>query len=176
MARSDITYASIGFPPIAAEDARILILGSLPGVASIEAVEYYAHPQNAFWRIMYELFAIDGDYDSRCRQLIDNRIAVWDVLASSVRPGSMDADIQLASAKPNDFKKFFENHKDIESVCFNGKTAERLFRRLVMPEFAGFDAELIGLPSTSPAYATMSVEHKVENWRSMLNRPAARPE
>ena len=91
---------SQGFPPVAREDAQILVLGSLPGVRSIEMQQYYAHAQNAFWEIMRGLFAIEGDYAQRCQQLIEHRIAVWDVLQSSVRPGSLDADIRMDSAAP----------------------------------------------------------------------------
>ena len=95
MARSD------GFPPIARADATILILGSLPGQRSIDAGQYYAHPQNVFWKIMCSLYGIDGNYEERCAQLIEHRIALWDVLASSVRPGSLDASIQTATATAN---------------------------------------------------------------------------
>ncbi len=90
---------SEGFPPVAGADARILVLGSLPGDRSISEQQYYAHPQNAFWPIMRELFGIEGDYSVRCKRLIENRIALWDVLHSSVRPGSMDSDIHLDSAE-----------------------------------------------------------------------------
>ncbi|MCH8159542.1 MAG: DNA-deoxyinosine glycosylase, partial [Proteobacteria bacterium] len=81
---------SEGFPAIARPDATLLILGSLPGQRSIDAGQYYAHPQNAFWKIMSSLYGIDGSYQQRCAQLIERRIALWDVLASSVRPGSLD--------------------------------------------------------------------------------------
>ena len=78
---------SEGFPPVARADARVLVLGSLPGARSIAEQQYYAHPQNAFWPIMRELFRIDGSYASRCSQLLEHRVALWDVLQSSVRPG-----------------------------------------------------------------------------------------
>ncbi|MFQ5609466.1 MAG: DNA-deoxyinosine glycosylase [Woeseiaceae bacterium] len=168
MAKSEKEIISSGFPPIAASDARILILGSLPGVASLSAVEYYAHRRNAFWPIMREVFGTEGSYAERCRSLCENRVAVWDVLDSSVRPGSLDAAIRLDSATPNDFNKFFSNHKDIVRTCFNGKTAERLFRRLVLPDLESGWPEMAGLPSTSPAYASMSFDQKLAIWRSML--------
>ena len=125
---------SEGFPPIARDDAHILILGSLPGQRSIDEQQYYAHPQNAFWRIMGELFAIEGDYATRCDQLIERRIALWDVLMSSVRPGSMDADISLSSARPNDFAGFLAGHPKIGLIAFNGRKAEQLFERFVIRE------------------------------------------
>lgn len=159
---------SIGFPPIAAPDAQTLILGSLPGQKSLQATEYYAHPQNAFWRIMGDLFAVDGDYDSRCEQLMRKRIAVWDVLASSVRPGSMDASIELPTAAPNNFAGFLSQHRSIERICFNGKKAEQLFFRLVAPLPDAPDMAYAGLPSTSPAYAAMSYEKKRDAWRGIL--------
>ena len=93
-----VIESSTGFPPVARHDARILILGSLPGQRSLQAAQYYAHPQNAFWRIMQELTGAEGPYQKRCDALVGYGIALWDVLAESVRPGSMDVDIQLESA------------------------------------------------------------------------------
>ena len=159
---------SEGFPPIARPDARILILGSLPGQRSIDEQQYYAHPQNAFWRIMRELFAIEGEYASRCEQLSRHGIALWDVLNSSVRPGSMDASIRLDSAVSNDFKTFFARHTDIDLIAFNGRKAEQLFLRHVSDEMIGRWIERIGLPSTSPAYAAMSFSGKLAAWRAAL--------
>ncbi len=161
MARSE------GFPPIARSDARIMILGSLPGAKSIAAQEYYAHPQNAFWKIMSELFGIEGDYPSRCEQLLECGIALWDVLHSSVRPGSMDADIRLESAQANDFTRFFAGHPDIRVVGFNGRKAQQMFARFVGEAPGGVRLEL--LPSTSPAYASMPFSVKLEEWRKALN-------
>ena len=144
-----------------------MILGSLPGAKSIDEQEYYAHPQNAFWKIMFELFGIDGDYPSRCEQLCERRIALWDVLHSSVRPGSMDADICLESAQPNDFARFFAHHRDLRIVGFNGRKAQQMFARFVGDTPAGVRAEL--LPSTSPAYASMPFSVKLERWRDALS-------
>jgi len=160
MARSE------GFPPVARRDATVLILGSLPGARSIEEQQYYAHPQNAFWKIMHALFGVEGDYPSRCQMLADSGIALWDVLHSSVRPGSMDADIQLGSAQVNDFAAFFTRHSAIRQVCFNGRKAEQMFGRFVggMPQ----DVRLIALPSTSPAYASMPFSAKLDKWRAAL--------
>jgi len=157
-----------GFRPIARADARILILGSLPGERSIVEQQYYAHPQNAFWRIMRELFGIDGDYESRCAQLIENRIALWDVLHSSVRPGSMDADIRMSSASANDFAGFLQRHEAIELIAFNGKKAEHLFARFMAPDIGGEQLTRVGLPSTSPAYASMPFSGKLAAWRAAL--------
>lgn len=160
--------ASIGFPPIARGDARILILGSLPSQRSLEMSEYYAHPRNAFWRIMGELVGAEGEYSARCKALMDAGIAVWDVLHSSVRPGSLDADIRMETARPNDFAGFFERHPDVRRVGLNGRKAEDIFRRQVLPDLDAASPELVSLPSTSPAHAAMSFANKLEIWRSML--------
>jgi hypoxanthine-DNA glycosylase len=159
---------SRGFPPVARADARSLILGSLPGARSIAEQEYYAHPRNAFWRIMRELFDIDGDYKTRCAQLNANGIALWDVLHSSVRPGSMDADIQIGSAAVNDFAAFFSAHPDIRTVAFNGRKAEQLFARFVEPGIKIVGVRRVALPSTSPAYASMPFSGKLRAWRDAL--------
>lgn len=174
MTHSQRNESSAGFPPIAASDAKILILGSLPGQRSLAATEYYAHRQNAFWGIMSALLGISGDYQSRCRQLSGEGIAVWDVLASSVRPGSMDADIRLDSAQPNDFSGFLAEHAGIERIGFNGRKAEQLFRRLVMPSLEPPQPQLISLPSTSPAYAAMSFNDKLDVWATRLELQARR--
>ena len=165
--------SSDGFPPVARADARILVLGSLPGQKSIAEQQYYAHPQNAFWPIMRELFGIDGDYDARCKQLEAHRIALWDVLASSVRPGSMDAAIRLDSARPNDFRRFFAAHAEIRLVAFNGRKAEDMFRRFVAADCLGDAVLRVGLPSTSPAYAAMPFSGKLSAWREALLPPLA---
>ncbi len=171
MASPERIEPSSGFPPIAAADARILILGSLPGQRSLLAAEYYAHRQNAFWRIMGALFAIAGNYESRCEQLTRNGIALWDVLANSVRPGSMDSDIRLDTAQPNDFAGFLSRHSQIERICFNGRKAEQMFAKLVVPELSMRRLELVSLPSTSPAYAAMSFDKKREIWADGLALP-----
>ena len=159
---------SAGFPPIARTDARILILGSLPSRRSIAVGEYYAHPQNAFWRIMRELVDADGSYTSRCAALVEAQIALWDVLRQSVRPGSMDADIQLDTSQANDFAGFLSQHPGIEKICFNGRKAEEMFRRLVGPEALQWSLRFELLPSTSPAYASMPFDEKLRRWRSSI--------
>ena len=119
---------------------------------------------------MGELAGATGEYPERCQRLIECRIAVWDVLHSSVRPGSLDADIRLDTARPNDFAGFFAAHPHVRTVCFNGRKAEDLYRRLVLPALDGFEHELSSLPSTSPAHAAMSFDKKLEIWRSMLEQ------
>jgi hypoxanthine-DNA glycosylase len=163
---SDLTT---GFPPVAGPGATVLILGSLPSRKSLELNQYYGHPQNAFWRIMGELFGAGRDipYDKRTARLVANGVAVWDVLQASVRPGSMDADIDRDAAVPNDFEVFFREHPSVELVCFNGKTAQTLYQRLVAPviENGSNTRTYQTMPSTSPAFAAMSFDQKLEKWR-----------
>jgi hypoxanthine-DNA glycosylase len=159
---------SHGFQPVARADASILILGSLPGERSIAEQQYYAHPQNAFWRIMGELFGARGDYAMRCAAMVAHQVALWDVLAASVRPGSMDADIRLGSAQPNDFEWFFAEFPGVRRICFNGRKAAQMFERFAA-EAAG-TRDTIVLPSTSPAYASMRFEEKLARWAAALGR------
>ena len=168
MGAAEDAAVAAGFPAVSAPGARVLVLGSLPGARSIAEQRYYAHPQNAFWPIMRELLDIDGDYAARCDKLKAQGIALWDVLERSRRPGSMDADIDLDSARPNDFVTFFREHQAVRRVCFNGKKAESLFTRLVAGGLGDASIEFRGLPSTSPAYASMRFETKLELWREGL--------
>jgi len=158
-----------GFSPIAGPGARVLVLGSLPSVKSVEKQQYYGHPQNAFWRVMGALFGagLEIPYARRAAMLVKNRVAVWDVLAASIRPGSMDSAIDQATARPNDFNRFYGEQPDIRLVCFNGQAAARLYGKLVAPalEKGSNTPDYQTLPSTSPAYASMSFADKLERWR-----------
>lgn len=165
---------SVGFAPIARPDARVLVLGSLPGRRSLEMGQYYAHPRNAFWPIMRSLAKSDGSYEERCKGLLKAGIAVWDVLHAAVRPGSLDSKISLNTAQPNDFSAFFATHPLIECIGFNGRTAETLFRKRVAPQLGIDLSRLCVLPSTSPAHAALSVGEKARIWRSMLG-PSLNP-
>jgi hypoxanthine-DNA glycosylase len=147
-------------------DARILILGSLPGQRSLREQQYYAHPQNAFWKIMQALAGAEGDYEQRCMALQDFGIALWDVLAESVRPGRMDSDIDMATARPNDFAALFAQCPNIDRLCFNGQKAAAMYKHFVGLD--RFPMQFETLPSTSPAYAAMSFEDKLVRWRMAL--------
>ena len=163
---------SDGFPPIARPDATILILGSLPGQRSIDAGQYYAHPQNTFWKIMSSLYGIDGSYEERCGRLAERKIALWDVLASSVRPGSLDASIRTDTATANDFAQFLVAHANIGLIAFNGQKAQQLFRKFVRMEDEDDPLQHIEskvLPSTSPAYAAMPFSGKLSAWKTALD-------
>lgn len=160
------------FPPIARSDARVLILGSIPGVASLAAGEYYAHPRNAFWAIMGDLIGGGRDvpYRKRTQRLAARGIALWDVMQTCVRPGSGDAEIVEESIVPNDFAAFFASHRRIRRVYFNGAKAEQAFRRYVMRDL-GARAEsmqFVRLPSTSPAHAGVSYGKKLAAWRVVV--------
>lgn len=162
------TSRSQGFAAIAGPNAHTLILGTLPSRRSLEVGEYYGHPRNAFWPIMGELYGARGSYASRCRTLVAKRIAVWDVLKSCVRRGSLDAAIRLGCAEANDLEGFAQRHPDLELVCFNGGAAEKLFRRFGGEIDASGRLRFEVLPSTSPAYAAMPFAEKLARWRHAL--------
>ncbi|MDD4914004.1 MAG: DNA-deoxyinosine glycosylase [Methylococcales bacterium] len=161
------------FPPISAADARLLILGSMPGKVSLAAAEYYAHPRNLFWPILGELVGAAPalDYAERSRILKAHGIALWDVLESCRRDGSLDTNIDKSSMVANDFAGFFSAHPHIGRVFFNGVTAEQTFRKQVLPVLDGNIPVLQRLPSTSPAHAALSFAEKLQSWRSILEPP-----
>jgi hypoxanthine-DNA glycosylase len=146
----------------------VLVLGTLPSRKSLEKNQYYGHPRNAFWPIMGELFDAgpEKSYPGRTKLIIQHRIAIWDVLASSVRHGSLDSSIEPSTAAANDFKTLFREQPDIALVCFNGQAAAKLYGRLVAPllETRSNTIEYQTLPSTSPAHASMSFEEKLDRW------------
>jgi TDG/mug DNA glycosylase family protein len=166
------------FPPIENPRARVLILGSMPGGASLAAGRYYAHPQNLFWPIMLDLLGAKPGlaYAGRIRLLKANGIALWDVLESCVREGSLDSAIEEETIAVNDFASFYRRHPGIERVFFNGAKAEASYRRYVRAsvEEVGRPREYFRLPSTSPAHAALTFERKREAWRAVLCRPTAR--
>lgn len=157
------------FPSVSCDSADRLILGSMPGKASLKAGQYYAHPQNAFWWMMEWLFDISAaaDYERRCQGLLENNIALWDVLKACVRTSSLDSDIVESSIVPNDFESFLRDHPEIKMIFFNGTKAENVYRRYVQPnlpdEFAAIPT--LRLPSTSPAHASMSKPEKLAHWQ-----------
>ncbi|MBX7432448.1 DNA-deoxyinosine glycosylase [Mycobacterium sp. Y57] len=157
------------FPPLIAPGAQILILGNMPGVASLAAQQYYAFGRNAFWRITGELFGFDptGPYDARVAALTGAGVAVWDVLRSCRRIGSLDAAVEPDSMVANDFGALFTAHPTIAKVYFNGSAAQTNYRRLVRVEHA---PAFTRLPSTSPAH-TMRFEDKLAAWREVTGQP-----
>ena len=162
---------SFGFPPISSPSARVLILGSLPGRLSLERGEYYANPQNAFWKIIAaRVPELPADYAGRVRALTSNRVALWDVLAAATRSGSLDANIS-DDAIPNNFRAFFHAHPEIRLIGFNGGTAAKLFERHVMPTLTEAQRSIARttLPSTSPAHASVSFAEKAARWSAIFD-------
>lgn len=160
------------FDPIAGKNAQILILGSMPGRASLAAGQYYAHSQNAFWRITAELLQFDAGapYKARVQALKSARIALWDVLQSCVRQGSLDTMIENDTEIANDFHRFFRVHGRITHVFFNGAKAEASYRRHVLPEIDRLALRYVRMPSTSPSNASVSFARKLDAWQAILRR------
>lgn len=158
-----------GFPFAGNRDARILILGSMPGRKSLAENRYYAHPQNAFWPIMADLFGFDAglDYEARLAQLCTHHVALWDVAHQCIRPGSMDHAIEIESVIANDFISLFNAHPHICAIFFNGRKAEEMYRKLVLARLpdAFQQMPLHTLPSTSPAHASITRAEKLSAWK-----------
>ena len=152
------------FAPVLPRAPKILILGSMPSVKSLQQQQYYAHPQNAFWKILATLleFAPDLPYPQRIAALHNAHVAVWDVLKSCERDGSLDTAITCASEKPNAIAEMLREHKSIAAVCLNGRKAVTSFHRHLQIDLA---LKIIELPSTSPANARLSFEQKLATWR-----------
>ena len=158
----------VGFNAVSRPDARVLILGTLPGAESLKQHQYYAKPQNCFWKIMGNLVGAFPQlpYEERLKRLMENKIALWDVCLAAEREGSLDANIQ--SEQVNDFASFFKENEHIVMLCFNGKPAEKKFCDYVLPKNLCRRFDLRSLPSTSPAYAGMRYEQKLSLWREAL--------
>lgn len=156
------------FPPIVARVPQRLILGTAPGIKSLAEQQYYAHPQNSFWRIMGTLFDMPVEtYKQRVDLIRKNELALWDVLQSCTRYGSLDAGIEAETIEVNDFAAFFRKHAKITRVFFNGSAAEKEFRRRVVPQLPPDVAarlKMKRLPSTSPAHAAMPLTKKIREW------------
>lgn len=160
-----------GLAPLARPGARLLVLGSMPGAASLQARQYYAHPRNAFWPIIESLWGIPRalPYEARTRAVTAAGIAVWDVLASCRRRTSLDAHIEPDSVVANDFAGFFHGHRHVALIAFNGGSAAALYRRHVLPTLPEALQQLpcLRLPSTSPAHAGLSMQAKLDAWSAL---------
>ncbi|MBI5898897.1 MAG: DNA-deoxyinosine glycosylase [Rhodocyclales bacterium] len=154
-----------GLAPVIDTRARVLILGSFPSAASLAAGQYYAHPQNQFWRV---LGAVTGQplkemhYPARLEAVKAAGIGIWDIYAACEREGSLDSAIREATE--NDFVGLQKSAPALRRICFNGRTAARRLREM---EALGYEA--VVLPSTSPAHAGMSFEEKLARWRAALH-------
>ncbi|PZR33056.1 DNA-deoxyinosine glycosylase [Caulobacter segnis] len=149
-----------GFPPVVDADTRVLVLGSLPGEASLAAGRYYGNPRNAFWRLMERVLdtpLVALGYDQRLSALLAHGVGLWDVIAEAERPGSLDAAIRDPAA--NDLAALIETLPSLRLVAFNGGTAARLGVRLLAGRVPS-----LALPSSSPAHAARSFEQKASTW------------
>ena len=161
-----------GFPAVEPRRARVLILGTLPSAESIRQGQYYAHPRNAFWPIMGELFGAGRElpYERRLRKLAARGVMLWDVLRAAHRPGSLDSAIHPRQREANAIPELLARHPELEAIVFNGAPAEALFRRHVAKQcgarLAGL--KLARLPSTSPAHASRTYAQKLAAWRAAL--------
>jgi hypoxanthine-DNA glycosylase len=152
-------------PPIARSDARLFILGSLPGDASLRAQRYYAHPTNQFWRLLGQAIGEelhDLDYDGRLSRLADNRIGLWDVISSATRRGSLDQAIR--EAEHNRIAHLLRDFRDLRAIAFNGSTAASVGRKLIGPANCGLT--LVDLPSSSAAN-TRPFAEKARQWAEL---------
>lgn len=153
------------FPPIINDDAEILILGTMPGAMSLSKQEYYAHKQNAFWKIIFSLFSeqpVSEHFADKVQLVQQNNIALWDVLENCEREGSLDTNIK--NHKENDILGLLAKHPNIKTIVFNGKQSEKYFLR----KFGVIkDIQFHQMPSTSPAY-TMKLEEKLKLWSAVL--------
>ena len=157
------------FAPQFRADARVLVLGSMPGTASLAAAQYYAHPRNAFWPIMGALFGAGPElpYAQRLERLASAGIALWDVIGRCERAGSLDSAIAPASIEANDFAGLFAACPGIDHVFFNGTAAETAFRRHVRGRIALPPLQFARLPSTSPAHAARGLGAKLAAWQAV---------
>jgi len=167
--RNDKVTMITGFPPVVADSAAVLILGSMPGQASLDVTQYYAHPRNVFWPIIYQLFNTPRhlSYEERLMLIQENRIALWDVMQNCKREGSLDSSIESSSIVANNFVDFFVKSPSIQHLFFNGAQAESAFKRHVVPTLSEHNIvlETRRLPSTSPAHASLSFEQKLVQWQ-----------
>jgi len=150
--------------PVGSADARLLILGSLPGEASLAAQRYYAHPTNQFWRLLGQAIGEDLaglDYDRRLERLTERAIALWDVVAEARRRGSLDGAIRAAT--PNELANYVATHPRLEAVAFNGRTAAAIGRK-ALSDVARL--ALIDLPSSSAAL-TRPFAEKARAWAAI---------
>ena len=154
-----------GLKPLVGDRPQLLILGNMPSVLSLASGQYYGNPRNAFWRIIGSLFGFDADapYSERVTALRAHRVAVWDVLRSCRRDGSLDSSVRPDSMVPNDFEGFFTAYPTLRRVVFNGAAAEKNFRQLVGTS----PVHGVRAPSTSPAQ-TMRFEDKLTAWRAAV--------
>lgn len=154
------------FDPVADARTRVLILGSLPGEASLAHQQYYAHKQNKFWHLVGEVIGEDlvaMEYETRLHTLREHRVGLWDVVAQARREGSLDGDIR--DHEGNDLVALIERLPALEAIAFNGGTAARIGERILGAHARHIT--ILRLPSSSPAYASMNFAAKLVQWRAL---------
>ena len=164
---SNLDNLLLGFPPVIDNLTHTLILGSFPGVASLNARQYYAFPQNQFWRLLSEVLdteLVGLNYQDRLQQLLVHGIGLWDVFEACARQGSLDSAIK--HGKMNDFKTLQTTYPNLKKLCFNGKTAGKIESDL---RHLGF--QTVQVPSSSPAYAQMHFAAKLPQWQQIVSKP-----
>ena len=156
------------FAPIINEHSEVLVLGSIPGPESLRRRQYYANPNNQFWRIIYNVFGEDDGfnteppYEQKLQFLLEHKIALWDVFRSADRPGAMDSDIK--NPELNDIQGLLTSHPCIKRILLAGRTAEKAFRK----HFSDIPIHTIYVPSASSAFAKKPLEEKTEDWKAAI--------
>jgi TDG/mug DNA glycosylase family protein len=158
------------FPPVADERSRVLVLGSMPGVRSLRAHQYYGNPNNHFWRILYALAENrepDPDYESRIAFALRHGVALWDTIASCVRPGSLDSDIR--EPVPNDIPGLLRRYPNIEAIACNGAKSHAMLMKYYGRDPSVAARTVLKLPSTSPIPTPRyrGFADKLEAWRAL---------
>ena len=160
------------FSAIVGKSPKVLILGSMPSVKSLEEDQYYGHPRNQFWPIIFRLLKSElshnpspETYNKKLELVRAHHIAIWDVLESCERQGSLDSDIK--NEKPNQLQEFLTDYASIDAIVFNGGKAESSFKKHFKQLYQSGRYEFVKMPSTSPAY-TLSFEKKYKKWSGLL--------
>lgn len=156
------------FYPSIDNNSCLLILGSMPGVKSLEEQQYYAHPQNRFWKVMGiicdEQNLYEFDYDLKLKTLLKNNIALWDIIKSCKRDGSLDSDIQ--NENPNDIRKLLKKYPNIKTICLNGNKSYSAFKKYFPDLLEKYNCHK--MPSTSPTNARYSLNKLIEEWKAIF--------
>ena len=157
------------FKPSIDNESKILILGSMPGIKSLEEQQYYAHPQNRFWKVMGNICnepkLSELDYETKLKTLLNNNIALWDTIKSCKREGSLDSDIQ--NEKPNDIRKLLKTYPNIETICLSGNKSYSAFKKYFPVLFEKYACHR--MPSTSPANARYSLNILIKEWFKIIS-------
>ena len=157
------------FKPSIDDNSKVLILGSMPGVKSLEEQQYYSHPQNRFWKVLGSICdepkLHEYNYDLKLKTLLINKIALWDTIKSCKREGSLDSDIQ--NERPNDIRKLLKKYPNVKTICLNGNKSYSAFKKYFSDLLEIYSCHK--MPSTSPANARYSLEMLIKEWNNGLS-------